>query len=342
MIDLPENAKQSLKSFWQKPEGKIGMWATAIFLGVGFMVFWAKVLPWLIVLASNTLLLGALLAAIFLLVFPFAFSEFRLKMLVGYKLFLRKLAGFIIKTDPIEILKITISRGEERLEFFADQIKKLKGVLSNLKSKVESYSTQAKETMMMAQQAQKKQMSSAVYLNTQQASRLKGAATELSQVYARIEALYRVINKIYENASVVLQDKKSEVELMEDKWVSLRAAHGTMKSAMAALHGNKDDRALFEEVAEYVNNDLNSKVGEIEYMLESSETIMNNIDLRNGMFQEKGMQMLEEFEKKADTWLLLDPAATNVSLSQFKTNEQTGQIQNVNQSQPNNFSTLFK
>jgi len=334
---LPD-AKKAAKSFWQKPEGKIGMVITGTFLAVGFMLFWAKVLPFLLMLVTNTIGLAALLVVLGLIIFPFTQSSIRLRMSVAYQLLLKKMAGAIIKTDPIEVLKITIGKGEERLETFEEQRNKLRQVLSNLKRKVNEYANQAKENMLAAQQAQKKQIKSQVYLSTQQAGRLQGAAVELTQVSSRLETLYTVISKIYENAKVLLLDKKQEVSLMEDKWVSIRAAYGAMQSAMKALQGDKDERALFEETVDYVNNDLGMKIGEIEYMLDASETIMDNIDIRNGMFQDKGMKMLEEFEKKADSWLLGD---AHPQQFQFKTDNNSGQVISDNTERPNQFSTLF-
>lgn len=334
---IPDGSKQKLKSFWQKPEGKIGVVLSAIFLGSGFLVFWSKVLPFLLKIASNTVYLAIMLVVLGLIIYPFTQSDIRLRMSIAYKLFLKKIAGLIIKTDPIAILKITIEKGEERLETFEEQREKLRSVLSNLKRKVNSYANQAKESMLAAQQAKKQQVKSQIYLNTQQAGRLQGAAVELSQVSVRLETLYTVISKIYENAKTLLTDKKQEVALMEDKWVSIRAAYGAMQSAMKALKGDKDERALFEETVDFVNNDLGMKIGEIEYMLDASETIMDNIDISNGMFQDKGMKMLEEFEKKADSWLLGDEVQT----SQFTKTNQTGQIVSNNSERPNQFSDLF-
>lgn len=340
MSDMMPSAKQSLKSFWDKPEGKVGKWITIAALCGGFLFFYYKLLPVLIVMVQNTIMLGALLTVLFVLISPFFFKDIRLKLIVGYKLLLKRMASVIVRTDPIGILEYTISKGKERLEVFSDQMQKLKSVLRSLKDKIQTYSTQAKDNLATAQQAQQRGMTKDQMLSTRQAGRLKSAATELSDVYARLEALYRVITKIQENASFVLEDKEQEVNLMKDKWTAIKAAKSAMDSAMSVLKGSKDERALFEEAADYINDDLSTKIGEIEFMLESSETIMNNIDLQNGVFQQKGMDMLKEFEEKADKWLLLDPQQTNKSLADFNTNE-VGQIQSKVVGSPNNFSSLF-
>ena len=336
---IPNDAKKTLKSFWEKPEGKVGIVISALLLFAGFLGF-TQILPWLIEVAKNTLTLIALLGAIALVLVPLTMPDIRLKLSIGYKLLLRRMAGCIIKIDPIAILKETIKKGRGRLEIFEENIQKLKGVMGTMRNKIKSYSSSAQESMLAAQAAQKQNVKSQIFLQTRQAGRLKGAVTELSTVYTRLEALYRVLTKMYENAGTILQDTEQEVALTEDKWKAIRASYSAMSSAMKALRGDKDERALYEETMEYVNNDLGEKMGEIDYMLDASETIMDSIDVRNGMFQEKGMQMLEDFEKKADTWLLgTEPESS--ALSKLGTND-VGQVVNkADAARPNQFSDLF-
>jgi len=337
---IPNDAKKTLKSFWEKPEGKIGMVLTAVFLFAGFLVGYSYILPWLATAIRNTITLIVFLGAIAAVLIPLSMPDIRLKLSIGYKLLLRKLAGCIIKVDPIAILKETIRKGKDRLETFEEQVIKLKQVMGSIRNKINSYSKDAEESMLAAQSAQKQNVKSAVFLNTRQAGRLKGAVTELSSVYTRLEALYRVLTKMYENAGTILKDTEQEVSLTEDKWKAIRASYSAMNSAMKALRGDKDERALYEETMEYINDDLGAKMGEIDYMLDASETIMDSIDVRNGMFEDKGMKMLEDFEKKADTWLLGNeqPAA---SLSTLSTNK-TGQVVNTaDAARPNQFSDLF-
>jgi hypothetical protein len=73
---------------------------------------------------------------------------------------------------------------------------------------------------------------------------------------------------------------------------------------MHLINGNKDKRAMFEEAMQFMAEDVGNKVGEMERFMEMSESFMQGVDLQNGVFEEKGMKMLEEWEKNADSWLL--------------------------------------
>jgi hypothetical protein len=73
---------------------------------------------------------------------------------------------------------------------------------------------------------------------------------------------------------------------------------------MSLIGGDKDKRAMFEEAMQYMADDVGNKIGEMERFMELSESFMQGVDLQNGIFEEKGIQMLEAWEKDADSWLL--------------------------------------
>ena len=58
---------------------------------------------------------------------------------------------------------------------------------------------------------------------------------------------------------------------------------------------------------EAIADDVHNKVGEMERFMDMSENFMNSIDLQNGIFEEEGLKMLEQWEAETDS-LLLGPA----------------------------------
>ena len=53
----------------------------------------------------------------------------------------------------------------------------------------------------------------------------------------------------------------------------------------------------------------------MERMMEMSSTFMESIDLQNGVFEEKGLAMLEEWEKKS-TLLLMENSGESLDLEE--------------------------
>jgi len=61
---------------------------------------------------------------------------------------------------------------------------------------------------------------------------------------------------------------------------------------------------MFDQALEAIADDVSGKVGEMERFMEMSEEFMGSIDLQNGIFEEKGMEMLEKWERESTSLIL--------------------------------------
>ena len=119
-----------------------------------------------------------------------------------------------------------------------------------------------------------------------------------------MEVLYRVLSKMYENSSILAEDIEDQVKVKEQERKAMLAGHSAMKSAMNIIKGDSDKKEMFDQALEAIADDVSNKVGEMERFMEMSESFMSSIDLQNGIFEEKGMQMLEKWEKESTSLLL--------------------------------------
>jgi phage shock protein A len=299
---MDQLTQTKFKSFWEKPEGKTGMIALAILCG-GSVIAFTKILPWLILVASNTLHLMLLLGAIGVILFLITNPKVRALASVVFQLVMKNLTGFIVKTDPIAILELKVREMEENLEKVGESLKKLKQTKVSLEREINQNVNTIESSMKQAAFAQKQGASDQIYLKTRQAGRLQKSNMTLKELFTKIETMHRVLTKIYNNSAVVITDTKDEIHISAKEYEAVKAATSAMRSAMNLLNGNKDTRAIYEQAYETLADEIANKSGELEQMLEMSESFMGNIDLQNGMLQEDGIKMLEAWEKKADGWL---------------------------------------
>ena len=297
-----EGAEVKLKSFWEKPEGKTGMIVAAALIGGGIIGF-SKILPWLIALASNTLTLIFLLGAIGAVLFLITNPQVRAIFSISFKLAMRKATSLLIKIDPLEILKMKIREMEDNLEKVGTCLGSLKESLARLGRKIAQNDSVLKDSMAKASYAKKTGASDQIFLNTRKAGRMDKSNMTLKELYTKIETMHRVLTKIFNNSRVIIEDTKDEVSVTEEEYKAVRAAHSAMQSAMSIINGDKDKRAIYEEAYEQLSDDIANKSGELQHMLEMSDSLMKNIDLEQGSMQEQGLKMLEEWEKNADSWL---------------------------------------
>jgi len=109
---------------------------------------------------------------------------------------------------------------------------------------------------------------------------------------------------MYSNSEILIEDTTDQVKVKEQERKAIRASHSDMRSAMSIIKGDADKRAMFDQAMEVIADDVANKVGEMERFMEMSSSFMNSIDLQNGVFEEQGMKMLEDYEKNSTLLLL--------------------------------------
>lgn len=302
MID---NTNYNPKSFWEKPEGKTGM----LFMGVGgaaALYFLYRVLPFLITIVENTLYLGILLAALGAVLYMAFDPKVRNLISFMYKSMMRWITGMFIQIDPIGILKSYVSDLKNNLRKMNKQIAGLKGQMRKLKSIMEENNANINNNLKLANQAKKHNKKAIMILKSRKAGRLQESNIKLSDLYKKMEILYRVLFKMYENSAILIEDVEDQVVVKEQERKAIRASHSAMKSAMNIISGNADKKEMFDRALEHIADDVSMKIGEMERFMEMSENFMNSVDLQNGVFEEEGLELLEKWEKEGVSLILGD------------------------------------
>ncbi len=286
------------KSFWQRPEGLTGgLFLLALILGGGVLL--SGILPTLVLMAQNTLYLAGMLAALAAVIYVVLDPKMRNLVWYMYKSIMRWITGIFVKIDPISILKSYIEDLEDNLRKMSKQIGALRGQMRQLKGIMDANTAEIKKNMTVAEQAKKKNDDKNMTLSARKAGRLQDANGKYEVLYKRMEVLYRILSKMYENSEIVLEDTKDQVTVKEQEYKAIVASHSAIQSAMSIVSGSPDQRALFDQALETLAEDVSTKVGEMERFMDTSRNLMDSIDLQNGVFEEEGLQLLEKWEKES-------------------------------------------
>jgi len=280
------NMEPKPKSFWKRPEGTTGaLFLFAILAGLGFLVF--SNLTALLVFIKTTLGLVATVAVLGTIIYMALDPKMRTLLSYMYKSTMRKITGIFVTIDPIGILKNYIDDLEKNLKKMGKQIGNLRG-----------------QNMLIARKAKEQGNDKQLMLSSRKAARLKETNKKYHALHGKISILYKVLTKMYSNSEVLLEDTKDQVKVKEQERKAIRASHSAMKSAMSIIRGDSDKRAMFDQAMEVIADDVANKVGEMEQFMEMSSGFMDSIDLQNGVFEEQGLKMLEEYEKKSTLLLM--------------------------------------
>ena len=300
-MDAPP--QMSPKSFWKRPEGITGLiflvaaiaaggWAIATFGGA------------LIALAQNTLYLAGMLAVLGAVLYMVLDPKMRNLIWYMYKSAMRWVTGLFVQIDPIGILKTYVEELQNNLRKMNKQISQLRAQMHKLKETIVTNQREINNNLQLAGKAKETNRRNVMILKSRRAGRLKDSNIRLETLYKKMEVLYRVLTKMYENSSILAEDIKDQVSVKETERKAIHASHGAMKSAMSVMNGSPDQRAMFDMAMENIADDVANKVGEMERFMELSANFMDSVDLQIGVFEEEGLKMLEKWEQESDSLVL--------------------------------------
>lgn len=291
------------RSFWQRPEGKTGALVLALILAaviLGAINLW----PIIVGAFSSGIGLAVILISLGLVLYMALDPKMRNLIWYFYKKSMRWITGIFVKIDPISILKTYISDLKDNVKKMHRQIAQLRGQMHQLQEIIYNNNKNIQANIEQASEARERDKRNVMILKTRKAGRLKDSNMRLEDMYNRMEILYRVLRRMYENSEILLEDLKDQVFLKDQERKAILASHTAMRSAMDVVKGDGDKKEMFDRALEAVADDVSQKVGEMEEFMLMSEDFMNSIDIQNGVFEEKGLQLLEKWEQESDSLLL--------------------------------------
>jgi len=300
------------KTFWQRPEGVTGMLVLTM-LGIGGGLALLMSLPAIIAALQVTVNLVIFLMILAALIYVVLDPKMRALVGYGYKSVMRWITGLFVQIDPIGILKGYVEHLQDNLRNMNKQMNKLRGQMHQLNEIIVNNKREIQSNLQLASQAKDSNNQAQMVLKSRKAGRLQESNMRLDTLYNKMEVLYRVLKRMYENSEVMMEDIKDQVELKEQERKAIHASNSAMRSAMSVIKGDKDKRAMFDEALEAVADDVSQKVGEMERFMEVSSSFMDSIDLQNGVFEEEGLEMLEKWEKESFSKLLGDEKQTLIA-----------------------------
>lgn len=306
------------KSFWQKPEGVTGIVVlSAMLLGGGFLIFSA--LPAILGVMKSTAGLAAILAGLAGIIYVALDPKMRALVWYMYKSAMRSITGLFVQMDPIGILKSYVADLENNIRNMNRQIAKLRGQMHKLNEAIVNNKKGVLNNLDLAKRAKNSNEQQVFILKTRKAGRLKDSNIKLEALYKKMEILYRVLTKMYQNSEVLTEDVKDQVKVKEQERKAIMASHSAMTTAMKVINGDKDKKEMFDMALEAIAQDVSYKVGEMERFMNMSSNFMESIDLQNGVFEEEGLRMLEEWENKGVSILLGDEKETLILQAEDET-----------------------
>lgn len=322
---LPESSG-STKSFWSRPEGKVGAVFLIGLVGGGLLAFWGAILPWLITMVSSTLTLIYLCAILAGIIFLVTNKTIHQRVALIFRLAMRWLTGLIINIDPIGILKDHIRQMKLRAENLDEQISNVSGQIRHLKETIKRNADEADKGLRLADQAKKmsttasdvlqqQRMAAQMNIKARHSGRLQQANVGYQTLQVKLTSVYDLLSKWKINIDYFIEDTEDQVAQAEMTKKTVDSGFSALRSAMAIIKGNTDENEIYNNTLERLAEDADRKLGEIEDFQRIAQNVMDGIDVENGAAQQQALDQLSQYETKMltsgnpDTAFLL-PGAT--------------------------------
>jgi hypothetical protein len=307
------NGTGSPKSFWQRPEGVTGfIFLAGIVTGGGYLLY--KILPFLVNILQNAVHAAILFVVLGAILYVLLDKKFRNLVWFIYKSIMRSVTQMFVNIDPIGILETYIESLHKNLEEMNMHISKLKGQIQKIKTIIAKNEDEMKESLQIAEQAKKANNMDVVVINTRQFGRLEESNKRFTELLSKMEILYRVLSKMYDNSGYLIKDIENEVRIKKQEREAIKSGYSAMKRAMSIVNGDPDKKMMFDQAMDAIVDDISSKIGEMERFMEVSSTFIESIDLQNGVYEQKGMELLEKMEKQGISMLLSQPRSAEAEM----------------------------
>ncbi|HYH80835.1 MAG TPA: hypothetical protein VEX86_13630 [Longimicrobium sp.] len=289
-------ASKPKRTFWQKPEGKVGAGIMAA-MGVALAWGFVKALPMLIQIAENTLYLGALIGML-VMMYCVVFVWDRPRTLLFYMLQMvsRWVTSNFVEMDPVSILKSFVRQMEKRREVIQDRLGRIVGVRRMVEAKVAKSEKERQDALRLAKAAKATHDDDGLNAHAEIAARRSRDIQEYQSMLAQMQSIEKLLQRVMRRADYHIQTARDEANQLADKH-TITGAVASATAAAQGIFGDSDLAEVRDMAAERIRDDYEARLGELQTLIDLTD-FDHAVDLNQMAFRQEGLNQLLEAEKK--------------------------------------------
>lgn len=295
MLQIDGNPATKRK-LWEQPGGKLGVVVLVLIL-IGALIFFYRILPYLIILAENTLYFAILLGVIGLITFLCLDKRFRRVVSVGYFILMRKITSWFVNIDPIAIIERRLSSMEKSIQKMNESMGRLLGQIRKLQGSIESKKEEMEKLLQRAQVYRAKGNKDAAIIDERQIARLEKYINKLLGLLNDSKRWYESLDKLSQMAKLTVLDTRNEVNMQKEEYEMAKQQHKIFRSVMSIMEGDPDELALFNEALEVMRTDIEMKLGEMERVISSTGGLIDQFEADNEVASFKGNELINKYNE---------------------------------------------
>jgi hypothetical protein len=297
-------ASRPKRTFWQKPEGKVGAGIMAA-LGVAMAWGFVKALPMLIQIAENTLYLAFLIGMLVML-YCMVFVWDRPRTLLFYMLQMvsRWITSNFVELDPVAILKSFVTQMEKRREVIQDRLARIVGVRRMVEAKVAKSEKERQDALRLAKAAKATHDDDGLNAHAEIAARRARDIEEYRSMLGQMQNIEKLLQRVMRRADYHIQTARDEANQLADKH-TITGAVASATAAAQGIFGDSDLAEVRDMAADRIRENYEARLGELQTLIDLTD-FDHAVDLNQMAFRQEGLAQLLEAEKKVTAAELSD------------------------------------
>jgi hypothetical protein len=282
-------------TFWDKPEGTLGMVVAAALAIAGGMGLY-HVLPFIVSLLSNIFTAALLILTIGVMFYALVLDDSLRKFLgLRYKLLMKALTYSVIKEDPALFLRYTQEVDQKRLDQINKNLTSAGTGLKVLETNMQDYSRQGDKIRREYEQIKKMPNASQLDLTNRamKIKQLKDAYDELQRPFANMTRIMEGMKKARDYQIVKLDQIAFQIDLKIQRAKVINSLASSTRLFRNFLTGRDDNSIMQQEALTFMDEDYTEKAGYIDTFLEDSQKLFDEQDLQKAIMTAEGQELLE-------------------------------------------------
>lgn len=304
--DVAGAGGEKLKSYWNRPGGKLG-----VLVGAGLLSVAAYFLvPILTKIVWDMLHFGIALVCLGVFLWVVTNRKTRLAFFYLYNLVIKYTIGLIIELDPFVIAEDYINDMVKQRGKLEAQTADVVAQKEKLQLKIDEKQKEKLHLMDKAKVAKRNDMAQELGIAARQIARLEEYVKQVVPLRDNLDRIGQYLDKVFKNSGFLIEDAKNELELKKDLYKSVTAGNRALRSALKIFTGDPEKRLMVEQSMDYLKDDIAKKLAGMKQAINHSSDFMKSIDLENATFEESGIRFLETYDP--DTELKLTKPAERI------------------------------
>ena len=292
-VEYAETYKKVSK--WDQPGGTLAKIITVV-AGCATIYGLYLALPIILSLMTNAFSIACLAIGLWTLVSIVTNKKFRRLISTVFFLVCRKLTKLAVETDPISILSRHTKQLRDKIKQISESMGKFRGAIRAMETEKARREAELKKEMELIAAYKEKNMMQDSIVHSNQAVRLKDLVTDYTNSYAKMKLYYDMLKDLQHYTSLKVQDEENEVNVLSKKYEHTRQMYNAFSSMMSIANSDSDDIELYLRASDKIYADINNRLGAMDDVLLSSDSIISQIGVNNAIALNKADALLNVYE----------------------------------------------